>query len=400
LPAQDSISSMTLSRKAVVVFVAGLGLTVLAAIAWFANRGALPVFGTQPAPGGQTGMAGQAGMAGMGGMGGMSGMGGGPPGGMAVGVEAVAVDVGRIVEDVAAVGTLRANESVVLRPEIAGRIARIDFKEGVPAAKGALLIALDASTQAADLQQAQANLALARSNFERTEDLFRKKFVSASAQDQAAANLKVQEATTAQAQARLAKTRIVAPFAGVIGIRNVSVGDYVKEGQDLVNLEDLSALKLDFKLPESYLPRIRRGQSAELTTDARPGETFTAVVDAIDPLIDTAGRAIAVRARLANPDGRLRPGMFARVRLIFGERTDVLMVPEEALVPAGSDQFVFRVADGKAQRVKVATGARRGSKVEVVEGLKAGDLVVTAGQLKVRDGVPVKTVAPAGAAAQ
>jgi membrane fusion protein (multidrug efflux system) len=317
---------------------------------------------------------------------------------MAVGVEAVPVQRTAMADDTGAVGSLRAAESVVLRPEIAGRIARIEFREGAAVAKGQLLVALDDSTQAADLQQARANHALAKANFDRTEDLFRKKFVSASAQDQAAANLKVQEAAMAQAQARLAKTRIVAPFAGVIGIRNVSVGDYVKEGQDLVNLEDISGLKVDFKLPERYLGRIQKGQSVELGSDARPGETFKATVDAIDPLIDASGRAIALRARLANPDGKLRPGMFVRVRLIFGERADVLTVPEEALVPSGADQYVFRVADGKAQRVKIVTGARRNAQVEVVEGLKADDTVITAGNMKVRDGAAVKVVAVGGAA--
>jgi len=257
-------------------------------------------------------------------------------------------------------------------------------------------VALDDSTQAADLQQARANLNLARTNLQRTVDLFQRKFVSEQAKDEAAAKLKVEEAVTAQAEARLAKTRIVAPFPGLIGIRNVSVGDYVKEGQDLVNLEDVSSLKADFRLPERYFGRLKPGQSVEVTTDGRPGEVFKATVDAIDPLLDAAGRAVLVRAQLPNRDLRLRPGMFARVRVIVGDRHDALVVPEEALVPAGSDQFVIRVIDGKAERVKIQIGARRGAKVEVLEGLKAGDLVVTAGQLKIRDGAPVKVVEPGG----
>ena len=393
---------MTNAKKSFVIAIAVLGLAGLGAFAYYANRplsapaGAPPDAGGAPA-GPQAGMARMAGMEGMSGMDGKPDAkpgAGGPPGGFAIGVEAIKVERTVITDDVTAVGTLGANESVVLRPEIAGRIESINFKEGAAVAKGTLLIALDASTQAADLQQAKANLALARSNYNRTEDLFRKKFVSASAQDQAASNLKVQEAATAQAQARFNKTRIVAPFAGVIGIRNVSVGDYVKEGQDLVNLEDISSLKVDFKLPERYLNRVQKGQSVELGSDAKPGESFTATVDAIDPLIDTNGRAIALRARLPNPDGKLRPGMFVRARLIFGQRDDVLIVPEEAMVPSGSDQFVFRVVDGKAQRVKIKTGVRRNAKVEVVEGLGPEDLVVTAGQLKIRDGLPVRVVEP------
>jgi membrane fusion protein (multidrug efflux system) len=376
---------MTKSRKIFVIALSLAGLAALTAAAFHFNRSggfgaAAPQQGAAPvSPAGAAAA-------------------GGPPGGMAVGVEAVPVQRSAMADDTTAVGSLGAAESVVLRPEIAGRIARINFREGTAVTKGQVLIELDDSTQAADLQQARANLALARANFERTQDLFRRKFVSASAQDQAAANLQVQEAASAQAQARFAKTRIVAPFGGVIGIRNVSVGDYVKEGQDLVNLEDVSGLKVDFKLPERYLGRVRKGQSVELSSDARPGETFGATVDAIDPLVDAGGRAIALRARLPNAEGKLRPGMFARVRLIFGERGDVLTVPEEALVPSGADQFVFRVADGKAQRVKVVTGARREARVEVVEGLGTDDVVITAGHMKVRDGAAVKVVSPGGAA--
>jgi membrane fusion protein (multidrug efflux system) len=376
------------AKHIVVAVLTAVGLAALAAVAYYANRSLSP----QQAAGGP-GAPGP-GMAGARPGGAPAGAG---PGGFAMAVEAVKVQTATLPDDLTAVGTLRANESVVLRPEIAGRIARIAFREGVPVAKGALLVALDDSTQAADLQQARANLNLAKTNFQRTVDLYQRKFVSEQAQDEAAAKLKVQEAVTAQAEARLAKTRIVAPFAGIIGIRNVSVGDYVKEGQDLVNLEDISSLKADFRLPERYFARLKSGQTVEVTTDARPGEVFKATVDAIDPLLDSTGRAILVRARLPNREARLRPGMFARVRLIVGDRHDALVIPEEALVPAGSDQFVFRVVDGKAQRVKIQIGARRNARVEVIEGLKAGDVVVTAGQLKIRDGAPVKVAEPSSA---
>jgi membrane fusion protein (multidrug efflux system) len=373
---------MTKTRRWVVL-AAAAGVAALGGVAYYFNRAGIAAgssAGATAAP-----AAGKAATA------------GGPPG--AVGVEAVKVRLDTLTDDVAAVGTLLANESVVLRPEIAGRIERIAFREGAAVAKGALLVALDDSTQAADLQQAQANLALAESNFRRSEDLFHRKFVSASALDQSAATLKVAQAAAAQAAARRAKTRIVAPFTGVIGIRNVSPGDYVKEGQDLVTLQDISSLKVDFKLPEQYLGRLGKGQRVELETDTRRGETFAATVDALDPLIDSNGRAIALRARLANPDARLRPGMFVRVRLIFGQRKGVAMVPEEALVPAGADQYVFRIRDGKAQRVKVSTGVRRNAQVEIAAGLQADDTVVTAGQLKLREGVAVSLVPAGGGAA-
>lgn len=366
---------MAARKKHLVAIVAALGLLALGGYAYFANQSASssPQSPAGPPSGGKPG--------------------GGPPGGFAVGVETVKVAASGFQDEVAAVGSLKSNESVVLRPEIAGRIAAIHLREGLPAAKGAVLVALDAATQAAELRQAEANLALSQANFKRTEDLYQKKFVAERARDEAGANLKVLEAAVSLAQAKLQKTQIRAPFAGTVGIRNVSVGDYVKEGQELINIEDIGSLKVDFRLPESYLSRLQKGQAVELSADAMPGQTFKGVLDAIDPLLDASGRAISLRARLANPELKLRPGMFVRVRLAFGGERQGLALPEEALVPAGNDNFVFKVAEGKAQRVKVKIGQRRGATVEIVEGLKAGDEVVTAGQLKLRDGVPVKATA-------
>jgi len=372
---------MAAAKKHLVAIFAAAGLLALGGYAYYVNQAAPPA---PQAPAGAP----------------APGKAGGPPGGFAIGVETVGVATSVFVDDVAAVGSLKSNESVVLRPEIAGRIAAIHLREGMPAAKGAVLVALDASTQAAELRQAEANLALSQANHRRTEELYEKKFVSARARDEAAANLKVLEAAVALAQARLQKTQIRAPFAGIVGIRNVSIGDYVKEGQELVNIEDIGALKADFRLPESYLSRLRKGQSVEVSTDAMPGQMFKGTLDAIDPLLDASGRAISLRARLENPDLKLRPGMFVRVRLAFGGERQGLAVPEEALVPAGDDNFVFRVVEGKAQRVMVKVGQRRGATVEITEGLKAGDEVVSAGQLKLRDGVPVRAGQGAAAPAE
>ena len=305
-----------------------------------------------------------------------------------------------ITDEAAAVGTLRSNESVVLRPETAGRIASIGFKDGVPVARGTVLVALDAATQEAELQQAKANHALAVTNFKRTEELLAKKFISQQSLDTTAANLKGQEAAVALAEAKLAKTRIRAPFAGVVGIREVSVGDYVKEGADLINLEDIRTLKLDFRLPELYLSRLQKGQAVEVSVDALPNQAFKAVLDAVDPLVDANGRAISLRARLDNPELKLRPGMFARVRLLFGNRDGVLMIPEQAIVSGGGKQTVFRIEEGKAKKVEVKTGLRRNAQVEILSGLAAGDRIITAGQLKVQDGSPVKAVDTAPQPAQ
>jgi membrane fusion protein (multidrug efflux system) len=308
-------------------------------------------------------------------------------------VEVVAVVARELVDDVSAVGTLVSNESVILRPEVAGRIAAIRFNDGARVKHGEVLIELDAAVQSAEVQQAQAELALSAANARRIEDLFARKFVSSSARDEAASKLEVARATAALAQARLARTRIRAPFDGIVGIRNVSVGDYVKDGEALVNIEDIATLKLDFRLPETYLSRLHPGQVLELTCDVVPGETFAAVVDAIDPQVDAAGRAVLLRARLANLGGHLRPGVFARVRLIVEQRSEVMLVPEAALMPApGQVQYVYRVEDGRARRVEVKTGARRATEVEIVTGLAPGDLIVSAGQLKLSDDFPVTVV--------
>ena len=306
-------------------------------------------------------------------------------------VETARVLAAELALDATAVGSLRSNESVVLRPETAGRIASINFRDGVAVGKGALLVGLDAATQAAELDQAKANLWLAQTNQQRNQDLFARKFISQQALDNTQAGLKVQEAAVALAQARFEKMRIRAPFSGIVGIRNVSVGDYVKEGQELVNIEDIGTLKIDFRLPESYLNQLKPGQSLEVSSDAMPGQVFPALLDAINPLVEAGGRAISLRAHLPNGDARLRPGMFVRVRLIFAQRNNVLLIPEQAVVPDSKVPYVYRVVDGQAKRTPIKTGLRRDGQVEVVEGLSAGEQVVTAGQLKLRDGAPVRT---------
>ena len=313
------------------------------------------------------------------------------PGGFEVAVEAAMVEATDYADEASAVGSLKSRESVVLRPETAGRISKINFKDGAIVTKGTPLIMLDAAIQEAELAQAKANLGLAKSNNQRNQELVSKNFLSQQALENSAANLKVQEAAVQLAAAKVAKTRILAPFDGMLGLRNVSVGDYVKEGQDLINIEDIATLSVDFRLPENYLGRLTQGQAVEVVSDALPGQSFSAVLDAIDPLIDQGGRSISARAKLDNSSGKLRPGVFLRVRLIFGERKGVLLIPEQAVIP-GAVPKVFRIVEGKAVMTKVALGSRRNAQVEVVEGLASGDVVVTAGHLKLREGAAVKPI--------
>lgn len=324
-------------------------------------------------------------------------------------VEVYRVAATDIQEDVVAIGTLRSNESVVVRPEVSGRITRLNFSEGGKVKQGQLLVQLDPSVAAAELQQARANLKLAQANYERTVELRKDNFVSAAAEDQALNNLRVVEANVALAEAHLAKTEIRAPFSGVIGIRQVSVGDYVKEGQDLVALEDTSSFKVDFRLPEMLTGALEPGQQVEVRSDAFAGKHWLATLEAIDPVVDQDGRALVLRARLRNVDGQLRPGMFVQTRVILAERAGALMVPEEALIAVAGEQRVYRVQGDKVEAQTVVTGLRRAGMVEIVSGVQAGDLVVTAGHLRLRPGAtvavserratvaaPSKSAAPAG----
>ncbi len=318
---------------------------------------------------------------------------GGP--GAATPVEVVNLKPTTVKEDLQAVGSLRSNESVILRPEVSGRIAAIGFKDGQVVRKGQLLIALDASLNEAEVAQAKAEYDLALSNLKRSEDLASRKFISSSAQETAASNAQVAEARLQLAQARLSKMRIIAPFDGAVGIRSVSLGDYVKDGTDLVNVEDVRVLKVDFRLPERNFSQIRVGQTVEVVADALPAERWQGQIEAINPKVDANGRSLEIRARLENTGGQLRPGMFVRVRVIVGERTNALLVPEESIVPQGEEFYVFKVVDGAARRVPVKIGVRRDAMVEIVQGLAAGDQVVTAGMRLSRDGQPVRVLGTA-----
>lgn len=307
-----------------------------------------------------------------------------------IAVEATRVALVKLPQALTAVGSLRSDETVILRPEVAGRIAEILFREGERVSKGDVLVRLDDSVQRADLDKARANLTLARTKHERSVDLRKKGFLSSQAEEEAENTLKVAQAEAELMQARLAKAAIRAPFSGTIGLRQVSVGDYVKEGQDLVNLESLDPLKVDFRVPEVAMSQVKDGQGLQLTLDALPDKAYDGRVYAINPLLDANGRALVIRAQVRNTDGSLRPGMFARVRLFTSGIKDTLVVPEESLFPVGDDKYVYKVVDGKALRQKIEIGARREGRVEVVSGLTPEDVVVTAGVIKLREGAAVR----------
>ena len=314
-------------------------------------------------------------------------------------VEATKVRQMTMRDDAEAVGSLRSRRSVVLRPEISGRITQLNFSDGQRVRKGQLLVQLDDQLPRAQVQQSRAELSIARANHKRNQELVAQGFISQRSVDESAANLEVAEAKLALAEATAQRLRILAPFDGVAGIRGVNVGDYLKDGADIVNVEDLDAVYVDFRLPERLQNKVKTGQTARVAFDALPGVQYSAVVLAINPQIDADGRSLAVRGCIDNRRLQLRPGMFARVTAVFGERSDANVVPEEAIVPDGAAPYVLRVVAGTEEGSQVATrtpvrlGARTPGFVEVVEGLAPGDVVVTAGQQRLqRDGMAVRVV--------
>jgi membrane fusion protein (multidrug efflux system) len=373
-----------MASKAIYIAVAVVGIAAAAGAAWWYQR--------QPAPPAKPATA-DARAVPVGSVGGT----GAPTGTPAV--EVARVEVMQLADEAQAVGSLRSRQSVMLRPEVSGRITQLNFRDGERVRRGQLLVQLDDQLPMAQVQQAQAELSIARANHKRNQELVAQNFISQRSVDESGANLQVADAKLALAQASAARLRILAPFDGVAGIRSINVGDYLKDGADIVNIEDLEAIFVDFRLPERFQTKIQRGQLAVVETDALPGRRFGALVLAIDPLVDANSRSVGVRGCIDNRHMQLRPGMFARITTVFGQRENARMIPEEAVVPQGGRQFVIRLGDGDsadtklAQRVEVKVGLRRPGRVEITEGLQAGDLIVTAGQQRIqRDGMAVRVV--------
>jgi membrane fusion protein (multidrug efflux system) len=265
--------------------------------------------------------------------------------------------------------------------------------------KGQLMVQFEDQLQQAQVAQARAELSIAEANHKRNQELVAQNFISQRSLDESAAALEVSRAKLALAQATLQRLQVLAPFDGITGLKQINVGDYLKDGADMVNVEDIDAVLLDFRLPERFQAKIRAGQKAQLTVDALPGRPFSAIVQAVDPLIEANGRSVGVRGCIDNRQQQLRPGMFARVNAVFGSRDNALVIPEEAIIPQGGRTFVVKVVAGDkpdaliSQRVPVKVGLRQPGKVEIVEGLSAGDTVVTAGHQRLqKDGTAVRVV--------
>ncbi len=289
-----------------------------------------------------------------------------------------------------AIGTLQANESIVVTAKLQGVVKSIGFSDGQAVRADSVLVQFDEAEQRARYQVELANLDEQRKQFERIAGLAQANAASQARFDEQQAAVKKAEANVAAARARLEDYTVTAPFDGRLGTRRISVGALVSPGTVITTLDDLSTMKLDFSVPETFLATLREGLDIEATTSAYPSEVFRGRVTSVDTRVDPATRAVGIRAELPNPDQSLRPGMLMVVDLIK-DRRESLMIAEESLVPFENQQFVFVIGeDNTVSRVSVTIGRRQPGSVEVLEGLTLGDLVVTEGNTALNTGDRVR----------
>lgn len=299
------------------------------------------------------------------------------------------IELKPMVDKIQALGTAGANESIEIQPRIASLVDRILFTEGALVQQGDLLIELENREIVAGLAVAEASLAQSKSMYDRSKSLVSSQAISASNLDQLLAQVKVNEAQVEAARARLANTIIKAPFSGRVGLRRVSPGSFVNTQTVITTLDDVSQIKLDFSVPETFLTVVTQGMNITARSVVYPERVFEGSVDSIDTRLDPVSRAVQVRAIIPNDDGALRPGMFMTVDL-QRDQGEVLVAPEQSLVPEGTSQYVFVVNDGVVEKRSVEIGRRIPGYVVISNGLNAGDRVVTEGTGKIRDGSEIE----------
>lgn len=292
---------------------------------------------------------------------------------------------------VSTVGTLRANEAVVLVPELSGRLIRIDVKEGSEVTKGELLFKLDDSELQATMREIEERLKLATTNKERVAELLPRNAISRQEYDISTSGLAVLQAQRDTQAVAISKTEIRAPFSGRVGVREVSEGAYISPSTPLITLQDVSLIKVDFPLPERYSNDVRTGQKFTFTV-AGNGEVFEGKVTVVEPAIEAATRSLRVRGVCASPKGLL-PGGFAEVNLTLDGQARGFLVPSQAIVPSQRGSGVYVIKQGKAELVAVETGVRTQDQVQVLSGLNEGDQVATTNLLRLRPGLEVTPAA-------
>lgn len=300
---------------------------------------------------------------------------------------------------VEALGDARANESIDVRAQVAEVVTAIHFEEGQRVEAGEVLVELGSGETLSEVAEARANLTDYENQLRRMRQLYETDTAAKSALDQRVSQRDAARAALRAAESRLSHRELRAPFAGRVGLRNVSLGSLVTPDVVITTLDDTDPIKVDFDVPETALARLVPGLDVEVASAAWPGETFRGEVASVDTRVDPVSRTVTVRALLANEDGRLRPGMFLRVSLLKDD-VEALVVPEQAIVPEQSRQFVFVVnGEGRVEKRVVRTGRRRPGEVEILEGLVAGETLIAEGTQKVRPGDAVRVVGeiPVGA---
>lgn len=315
-------------------------------------------------------------------------------------VETAKVQMSTMTNEVMATGTLTSIPGITIRTEIAGRITKIYFTPGADVTVGTPLIEIYPDVLRGTVAQDHANVELAKLNWERAVRLYRTRTISKSDFDQAQANLDVARGKLEQDTAELKKTTIRAPFSGRLGLNSVNLGDYAKEGQNVVNLQSLDPIYVEFSIPEIYLQNLSLGQTVMLKSNAYPKEEFTGKVCALESLVDVNARSLKMRAEIANHDKKLLPGTFVQVHLVVGDSYQVIKIPQVAVVYETEGNYVYRVIDGKAVRTMAVLGDKDKQDVIVKSGLAVGDVIVVLGQQKVQDGMDVIDKATVPAAAQ
>jgi membrane fusion protein (multidrug efflux system) len=302
-----------------------------------------------------------------------------------------------------AVGTLNAVQGVTVAAELAGKVVEISFEAGTPVKKETVLLRQDTSSEEAQLPGAVAQVNLSRTNLERLDQLFAKSLISQAERDNAVAAAEQAQAQADNIRATIAKKTIRAPFSGHLGIRQVNLGQMLREGDPIVTLQSLDPIYVDFSLPQQQLSLVRLGLTVQVTTDALPAETLKGRITAINPLVDSGTRQIKVQATVANRGNKLRPGMFANVAVGLPARQKVLAVPATAILyaPYGDSVFVVEdAADKKGKMLRqqfVRLGAKRGDFVAVMSGIREGETLVSTGVFKLRNSQSVvidNTLAP------
>jgi len=275
----------------------------------------------------------------------------------------------------------------------------VHFMEGQRLAAGDRLFSIEATVLEAEVNEARANTERSESAFNRAKELYGKQLISGTDYDAARANYDVDLARLRSSQARLSKTVIRAPFDGYAGLRRINVGDYATVGQELVDVVQLDPLRVEFSLPETLLPKLQPDLPVDITVDAYPSQVFAGTITAVAPQSDIQGHNVEVRADLPNAELKLRPGLFVRVNVSLGVKQNAIVIPEQAIWPIGQEKIVYVVVDGKAMQRVVQLGERQPGAVEVLSGLEIGEVIVTAGQMKLYEGANVRSTGDASAAA-